>query len=257
MTQYALPASDISKTSWTQLAGDNDGDAFDELDEGFGAGRGSGSGPDDAATVWQTDATNSVTRTIECALAAITDPGVATGHIIRARIAKSATGPATLEYVLSLYQGTTLIASSPSTAHDATTYATLEYTLSEAEAAAITDYTALRLRLVGTLGAGNNRRARVSTLEFECPNAGGSVALTVADASHGHAAEAPALTQHNILAVAVQDAAHAHLAAAAALVQHHILAVQDAWHAHWADGPSEPGGGRRRFERLAFRRRLI
>ena len=60
--------------------------------------------------------------------------------------------------------------------------------------------------------------------------------LTVQDASHGHTADAPALTQAATLAVA--DAAHAHTAASPALVQGSTLAVADTAHAHAADSPA-------------------
>ena len=41
-----LPISDDEKNDWTEVAGDADGDAFDELDEGIAA-------TDDATTAWQ------------------------------------------------------------------------------------------------------------------------------------------------------------------------------------------------------------
>jgi hypothetical protein len=172
MAQFALPVSDISKASWVQLAGDGNANAFEELDEGFGAGRGSGSGPDDATTVWQTDNISSVTRVIECALAAITDPLDANDHIIRARVAKSATGGATLTATLALLQGTTVIATRPGTAITTTAYSILTYTLTATEADAITDYSALRLRLTVVFSSGTARRARLSALELETPDAG-------------------------------------------------------------------------------------
>jgi hypothetical protein len=172
MAQYALPASDISKASWVQLAGNSDANAFDELDEGFGAGRGSGSGPDNATSAWQTDNISNVTRVIECALGAISDPLDANDHIIRARVAKSATGGAMLTGTLRLFQGTTEIAASAPTAITTTAYATISYTLTATEADAIMDYSALRLRLTVVFSSGTSRRARLSTLELETPDAG-------------------------------------------------------------------------------------
>jgi hypothetical protein len=88
---------------------------------------------------------------------------------------------------------------------------------------------------------------------------GGSTALTIAEASHSHAADNIALTQHNALAVAetrhthaadaptltyhvahytltIAEALHSHTADNAALVQHNKLTVADAAHAHAADG---------------------
>ena len=65
--------------------------------------------------------------------------------------------------------------------------------------------------------------------------------LVVADAAHGHAAEAPSLTQ--AFALEVAGAAHAHSAEAPSLTQANALAVDDADHAHAAEAPtlSVPG----------------
>jgi len=64
----------------------------------------------------------------------------------------------------------------------------------------------------------------------------GSTPLVIADATHSHAADNLALTQHNVLAI--QDATHGHAADNLALTQHNILAVQDASHGHTADSPT-------------------
>jgi hypothetical protein len=87
-------------------------------------------------------------------------------------VAKSATGGATTTYTLSLYQGATLIASGTPTVNNTTAYATITYTLSAAQADAITDYAALRLRLTVVISTGTARRGRVSALELETPDAG-------------------------------------------------------------------------------------
>src|SRR5512139_2791121 len=97
MTQYANPTSDISKTDWSQYAGDSDTDAFDELDEGMAS-------TDGDTTAWQTDSAESVTRTIECGLNSVTDPQVATGHVIQCSAKKSSTGGAAVTGVLYLYE---------------------------------------------------------------------------------------------------------------------------------------------------------
>jgi hypothetical protein len=170
MSQFALPISDISKASWSQLAGDSDVVAFDELDEGFGIGRGTGNGPDDDTTAWQTDSKANVTRTIECGLSPLINPYKHSGHIIRARVSKSATSGASLTGTLYLFEGAVQRAASAATAITATTYTTISYTLSAAETAAIVNYSALRLRLVMVIGSGTSRRGRVSALELEIPD---------------------------------------------------------------------------------------
>lgn len=63
-----------------------------------------------------------------------------------------------------------------------------------------------------------------------------SFLLVVADATHGHAADAPSLSQANTLAVA--DATHGHAVDALSLIQAHVLAVQEALHAHAAEAPA-------------------
>lgn len=60
--------------------------------------------------------------------------------------------------------------------------------------------------------------------------------LTVADATHGHAAESPNLSVLYTLAVA--DAAHAHTAESPALSALYTLAVADATHGHTAEAPT-------------------
>lgn len=66
--------------------------------------------------------------------------------------------------------------------------------------------------------------------------AASGVTLTVQNASHGHAAQSPALTQANTLAV--QNAAHGHAADSVALTQANTLAVQNAGHGHTAESVS-------------------
>lgn len=63
--------------------------------------------------------------------------------------------------------------------------------------------------------------------------AGGSITLTINDATHGQTADGVSLTQQHQLAV--QDASHAHAVDNLALTQQHELAVDDATHGHAAD----------------------
>lgn len=62
---------------------------------------------------------------------------------------------------------------------------------------------------------------------------GGSTALVIQDASHGHTAEAVTLTSDSTLAV--QDAAHGHTAESPTLTTEWLLTVADAAHAHSAE----------------------
>lgn len=79
----------------------------------------------------------------------------------------------------------------------------------------------------------SNSQAWVGVLWALQPAAVSGVTLTVADAAHAHAVDAPTLTQAHTLAVA--DAAHVHSADALALTQVHVLAVADAAHSHAVD----------------------
>lgn len=75
---------------------------------------------------------------------------------------------------------------------------------------------------------------REQPLDFIFVDVGsGATQLVIDDASHAHAADNLALTQHNVLVI--QDASHGHTADNVALTQHNVLAIQDATHGHTAD----------------------
>lgn len=84
---------------------------------------------------------------VEFALSSVTDPSASTGHIVRVR-ARSQYGQ---RAKFSLYQGGTLIAEWTDTL--TASFATYEHTLAGAEADAITDYAALRIRITALPGA--------------------------------------------------------------------------------------------------------
>lgn len=103
----------------------------------------------------------------------ITDPAVATGHILRAQWRKQ--GSRTLNARLQLWQGTpgsgTLIATL-STNNIGTADQTNTYTLSASEANSITDYSALNFRLFYTYtGGGQPSSFEVDAIELETPDA--------------------------------------------------------------------------------------
>jgi hypothetical protein len=89
-------------------------------------------------------------------LSDVTDPALSTGHIMRFRCSTDvASGGETLDFTLQLRQGYTnegsqgtLIATKAQTGVSGTTWVDVTYTLSGAEADAITDYTALFYRLL-------------------------------------------------------------------------------------------------------------
>jgi hypothetical protein len=174
MAQLAAPISDIGQGSGVGVGFCTGADNFSLLDEGIAATDGTGSlssygdGSGDAATF------------IECGITSLTDPVSSTGHIMRANwchglgcVAPNATGQQT-DLTLVLKQGVTTRATSTQVNVISGAWENFSYTLSSGEADAITDYTTLTLRTYKTeVGGGSNRNCNVSTLEFECPDAGG------------------------------------------------------------------------------------
>lgn len=174
MAQYALPDANLGSTNWTQGvgSGDDDGDWFDELDEGFGSGRGSGSGPDDLTTHWEAP-DNPIDEVIATSLATVTDPVTSSGHIYRTRTKKDSGGGRQIDFTSNLLElGTVRATHFESAAASVwTTYAT---TLSGAEADAITNYANLEIETRAQQnGGGAPRSLDESAHEFECPDAGG------------------------------------------------------------------------------------
>jgi hypothetical protein len=164
MAQFARPNSDVTVTNWTGTPTNTTGNRYTNIDE---------------ATPSDTDycygANNSSTATFEAGLSSLTDPEVHTGHIVRWRYAKTAAGSlsgtgGTVNQTVGLYQGTTLIASDTVTTGGSWTAGS--FTLTEGEAANISDYTNLRLRFTqsGSGGGGNARGSAVSWVELEVPD---------------------------------------------------------------------------------------
>ena len=123
--QILRPASDITAGAWTPSAG---GSLFGTINET----------PFNDTTYNTTPSAS----TFEVKLGAATAPGVTTGHIARYRA--QGTGGLTVR----LMQGATVIATNAPSITAA--YQTFTFTLSGAEAAAITDYSDLRLRFTST-----------------------------------------------------------------------------------------------------------
>lgn len=85
----------------------------------------------------------------EAGLSAVTDPVSSAGHVMRWRRRKDATGGSTINLTVRLLQAAVQITSqADNTIPDA--FTTASYTLSGAEADAITDYTVLNMEFVAT-----------------------------------------------------------------------------------------------------------
>lgn len=119
------PASDVTAGAWTSNAG---GALYAAVDE---------------SSASDTDfITTSSASTFEVALGAVTDPQVGFGHTIRYRFRS----PTNDTFTIRLVQGTTIIATDPTPRSPGGTFTTYEWTITEAEANAISDYANLRIR---------------------------------------------------------------------------------------------------------------
>ena len=149
MAQYGRPISDISTGNWSTTP------LWSDLD-------------DNSDADYITSGKNPVADTFENALTStLSDPLSSSGHIVRARLycSKASNGTATV-YV---YRGTTLIATYAIPGNLATAFTTYSYTLTGTETDNITDYTDLRIRVVGNGTA--NAYVYCAWTELEVPDA--------------------------------------------------------------------------------------
>lgn len=165
MAQFARPSSDITNTSFTGTPVNTAGNLWQNVDESAANNSDFNYGANNTAAVYETS------------LSAVTNPNNTANHIIRYSVAKTKAGVVdgagtAVNITVELYQGTTLIASD--TAKTTTgTWTSYSFTLTSAQAAAITDYSDLRLRFTTTLSGGttaNRRGGAVSWAELEVPD---------------------------------------------------------------------------------------
>lgn len=152
MAQYGRPSSTITDSDWTPSTGVDLWECVNETP---------------ASDVDYMRATGN-DQTVELKFSSLTDPVSSSGHILRLRAL--ATGSSTPEkWTVTIYQGATLIATAFSnTTVTRTNYADYSYTLTTAQADAITNYTDLRVRIVVSQAAGET--IDVSFIEFETPS---------------------------------------------------------------------------------------
>lgn len=153
MAQILLPDSDVEVAGWSNPS-------WSVTDDNYPGG-----------SDLTTSSTNPSGIDFEVGLTNGTDPGTDKGHRVRYRISGNANGTRLVDYLVQLKQGSTVIASQ-TTNHGGTTHTWYSFLLTEAEAANITDYTDLRIRVVATKTAGGNVAARVEALQFEVPDVG-------------------------------------------------------------------------------------
>jgi len=153
MAQYAYPTSDIENSggwaTWPTPAQP----LYQQIDEAV-----------PSATDWIDVYSGNKTCTVK--FGSLNDPGIHTGHVLRSRVY--------LDYQTKyeLLQGTTVIHSE--VLAGGVGWTTVSFTLTEAEAANITDYTDLRVRLTSTLGS-NTCWLQLEVPEVTAPPAEGSI----------------------------------------------------------------------------------
>lgn len=165
MAQYGRPDIDVSATNFAGFSATTPGSFYTNIDE---------SSADDSDYVY----TLTTGASYECGLSDVSDPGVHTGHVYRWRVALSGPlgpGEDPVDYTVSLYEGATLIASHAGSIGVATVTAASD-TLSSGEAAAITDYTDLRLRFA--VASATSPAVRFAWAELEVPDAASDATLT-------------------------------------------------------------------------------
>ena len=153
MAQYARPDSDVSASNWTGSYTAIDESSYDDADRLLGADNANG--------------------TTEKGLSDVTDPAASSGHVVRFRAwQENNSHQRTLSVVL--VQGSTVISTYAAFNLVKGTATSYSWTLSSAEADAITDYTDLRLRFKsdGTVSTPPSSRSEVyvSWAELEVPD---------------------------------------------------------------------------------------
>lgn len=155
MAQFARPLSDITTGNFSSSLG---GALYAAIDE---------AAPDDGDYIYSSP--NS-TGYCEVKLGAVTDPASGIDHVVRWRASRYRTTK-NLTVVMRLMQGTTQIAAQTKSDSELDSATTFTYTLTEAEANSITDYSDLRLRFDVTVNGGAGNYGSVYWTEFEVPEA--------------------------------------------------------------------------------------
>lgn len=136
----AYPTSDVSDGTWTDQAGGSN--LYAAIDE---------TTPSDADYIKSAELEASGSDVCEVALDALGDAGLSTDHVVRYRYRKQ--GAATMNLSFQLRQGTSTVIASWSHNGIGTDWVDGQYTLSEAEANSITDYSDLRVRITASVPA--------------------------------------------------------------------------------------------------------
>jgi hypothetical protein len=168
--QHALPTSTVSNSgSWTITGASTVHEALDEAATAIDT------------TTYVTTPGNPNNAAFEVALGSLSAPSVDDDHVVMV-YAQFVSGGRTLSLQIEVYQGTTQIATrTVSNITSATTaWQLLGYRLTTSEAAAITDYSNLRVRVTcNATGTGASTTLRVSWITLVCPTATGAAAASL------------------------------------------------------------------------------
>jgi hypothetical protein len=162
--QFGRPASDVSAGSWGTAP------LWSKLNEDPAS---------DAQFITSDLAVFGASSSVaEVKLGSVTDPGVGTGHIVRARMSVGFADGTDVAFI-TLYQGATLIATSNLTAISSQFF-DLSFVLTSIEANSITDYTDLRLdfQYQSSASDATGNSALVSWAALEVPVASGPTITT-------------------------------------------------------------------------------
>ena len=168
MAQFGRPDGDILLGSWSPYPS-SPTTLFDKIDEET---------PNN-----DTDYIVSSIDEDECevSLGDVTDPGVGTGHVIRCYAKSPAGGQAGEQMWIALVENGTIRGQSSVATINRTAYGLIEYTLSEAEADAIQNYSNLRLRFHITK-TDPDEPIRITQAELEVPDAGQNIIKVIDEA---------------------------------------------------------------------------
>ena len=176
MTQYAYPTSDVNNSgAWTTEP------LYNKIDEEPYSDSDLVQSPQSAAD-----------KAFTVGLGSLTDPGVHTDHTVRIRALVGTSGTFKFE----LLQGATVIHDSGALSLT-TSFAEYNFTLSAGEAANITDYTALRVRVTAVTTYATKYQ-QVSWVRLEVPDVA-AIDLVPAEGYQTQASDSPALTQEHHL----------------------------------------------------------
>lgn len=114
------------------------------------------------------------------------DPAVDSGHEVRTRLFKSASGGKQINFVVEVYDSSGPGLISTFTHNNVDEVPTLfTDVLPDLEAANIADYTAIEVRVIGNEAGGpaGNRRAQIDFARFHVPDAGGGGSMPAVNAA--------------------------------------------------------------------------